>query len=108
MDNIIVMDPASNKSFTMDFSPVLTSSDSALTDIGAGSTIDAFKFDGTDVGSTILASKVRVGKTLSVTLGALTLGQEYRVRFIGQGATSNQKFTKWLQVLARNEGESEL
>ena len=109
MDSIVVIDPASSKAVTVDFSPFLPSTDSALSNIGAGdSTIDAYKFDGTDVGSTILSSKTRTGKTLIVTIGSLTLGQEYRVRFVGEGATSAQKFTIWVQVLCRNEGESEL
>jgi hypothetical protein len=109
MDAILVMDPAGSKTYTFDFSPVLPATDSSLSNIGTGdSTIDAYKYDGTDVGSTILSSKTRTGKTLIVTIGALTLGQEYRVRFIGEGATSGQKFTMWLQVLCRNEGEAEL
>ena len=109
MDAVLVMDPNSSKQYLFDFSPVLPAADSALSNIGAGdSTIDAFKFDGTDVGSTILSSKTRTGKTLIVTISALTLGQEYRVRFVGEGATSAQKFTMWLQVLCRNEGEAEL
>lgn len=109
MDQVLIVDPASSKAYTFDFSPFLPSTDSALSNIGAGdSTIDAFNFAGTDVGSTILSSKTRTGKTLIVTIGALTLGQEYRVRFVGEGATSGQKFTRWLQVLCRNEGESEL
>lgn len=108
-DNVLVVDPASSKVYTMDFSVVLPSTDSALANIGAtDSTIDAYNFAGTDVGSTILSSKTRTGKTLQVTIGALTLGQEYRIRFVGEGATSGQKFTKWLQVLCRNEGEGEL
>ena len=109
MDAVLVMDPASSKVYTFDFAADLPSTDSALANIGSGdSSIDAYNFAGTDVGSTILSSKTRTGKTLLVTIGALTLGQEYRVRFVGEGATSGQKFTKWLQVLCRNEGESEL
>lgn len=109
MDQVLVMDPASSKAYVFNFTPDLPSTDSALADIGAGdSTIDAFNFAGTDVGATILSSKTRTGKTLSVVIGSLTLGQEYRVRFVGEGATSGQKFTKWLQVLCRNEGEAEL
>jgi len=108
MDTVLVVDPSSSKTYTFDFSADLPSTDSALSNIGAGdSTIDAFNFAGSDVGSTILSAKTRTGKTLLVTIGALTLGQEYRVRFVGEGATSGQKFTKWLQVLCRNEGEAE-
>ena len=109
MDTVLIVDPASSKAFTFDFSPDLPSTDSALADVtGGNSTIDAYNFAGTDVGSTILSVKTRTGKTLSVVIGALVLGQEYRIRFVGKGATSAQKFTKWLQVLARNEGEAEL
>lgn len=108
MDATLVVDPQSSKVYTFDFAPDLPSTDSALSNIGVGdSTIDAFNFAGTDVGSTILSAKTRTGKTLLVTIGSLTLGQEYRVRFVGEGATSGQKFTKWLQVLCRNEGEAE-
>ena len=105
---ILTVDPAGTKVYTFDFSPVLPSTDSALSDIGSGSTIDAFDSTGADVSATILASKTRTTKTLLVTLKLLTLGQEYRVRFVGEGATSKQRFTKWLQVLCRNEGESEI
>jgi hypothetical protein len=42
-----------------------------------------------------------------VTIGALTLGQEYDVRFVGEGATSLQKFVKILKVLCRNNLEGE-
>lgn len=107
-DAILTLDPASSQVYTVDFTNDLPSTDSALNNIGGGSTIDAYNYAGTDVGSTILSSKTRTGKTLLVTLGSLTLGQEYTVRFVGQGATSNQKFTKWVNVLCRNTGEEEI
>ena len=107
-DAILYMNTSESKVYTFDFSEVLPSTDSALSNIGAGdSTIDAFNFAGTDVGSTILSSKTRTGKTLLVTIGALTLGQEYDVRFVGEGATSLQKFVKILKVLCRNNLEGE-
>ena len=94
--------------FTFDFSDVLPSTDSALSNIGAGdSTIDAYNYAGSDVGSTILSSKTRTGKTLIVTIGALTLGQEYTVKFLGEGATSLQKFEKQLKVICRNNLDGE-
>lgn len=107
-DATLVIDPSSSKPYEVDFAPFLPSTDSALNDIGSGSTIDAFNFAGSDVGSTILSGKTRTSKKLSVTIGSLTLGQEYRIRFVGQGATSSKKFTFWAVVLCRNEGETEL
>ncbi len=108
MDAILYLHTSSSQAFTFDFSDVLPSTDSALSNIGAGdSTIDAFNFAGTDVGSTILSAKTRTGKTLIVTIGALTLNQEYIIRFVGEGATSGQKFVKTLKVLARDELEGE-
>lgn len=86
----------------MDFSGVMPSTDAALNDIGAGSTIDAFNFAGTDVGSTILSGKTRTGLTLKVTIAALTLGQEYIIRFVGQGSTSSEKKVLTLTVRARD------
>lgn len=108
MDAILYMHTSASIAYTFDFSDVLPSTDSALSNIGAGdSTIDAFNFAGTDVGSTILSNKTRTGKTLTVTIGSLTLGQEYTVRFVGKGATSLQKFVKTLKVLARDDLEGE-
>jgi hypothetical protein len=108
MDAILYMNTSESKAYPFDFSDVLPSTDSALSNIGAGdSTIDAFNFAGTDVGSTILSNKTRTGKTLIVTIGSLTLGQEYDVRFVGEGATSGQKFVKILKVIARNNLEGE-
>lgn len=107
-DAILYMHTSESKAYTFDFADVLPSTDSALSNIGAGdSTIDAFNYAGTDVGSTILSTKTRTGKTLIVTIGSLTLGQEYDVRFIGEGATSAQKFVKMLKVIARNDLEGE-
>lgn len=108
-DGVITMDPASSKALTVDFTPYLPSTDSALNNIAGGSTIDAYEVGtGTDVGSTVLSSKTRTGKTLIVTVGSLTVGKEYRLRFVGQGATSSQKFTRWFQVIARQDGETEI
>lgn len=108
-DGVITIDPASSKVLTVDFEPYLPSADSTLSDVGSGSTIDAYEVSaGTDVGSTILSSKTRTSKTLTVKVGSLTLGKEYRLRFVGQGASSSQKFTRWLLVLARQDGELEI
>jgi len=107
-DAILYMHTSENKVYDFDFTEVLPTTDNALANIGAGdSTIDAFNFAGTDVGASILTSKTRTGKHLSVGIGALTLGQEYDVRFVGKGATSGQKFVKTLKVIARNNLEGE-
>lgn len=107
MDAILYMHTSASQSFTFDFSNVMPSTDATLNDVGSGSTIDAFKFDGTDVGSTILSSKTRTGLTLKVTLGSLTLGEEYTIRFVGQGTTSSEKKVKTLLVRARTTLEGE-
>jgi hypothetical protein len=107
MDAILYLHSGGAPVYTFDFSDVLPSTDSALSDIASGSTIDAFNFAGTDVGSTILSSKTRTGKTLTVKLDATTLGQEYIVRFVGRGATSGQDFVKTLKVLIRDDLEGE-
>jgi hypothetical protein len=108
-DGVITMDPSSSKVITVDFAPYLPTTDSALNNIASGSTIDAYEVGtGTDVGATVLSSKTRTNKTLTVLVGALTVGKEYRLRFIGQGATSSQKFTRWFLVLARTDGETEI
>ena len=77
------------------------STDSALTDIGAGSTISAFSSPGTDVSATILSSKTRTSMILSVKIGSVTDGEDYRVEFVGKGATSSNVVTKVLEVRAR-------
>ena len=99
-DVTLYQEIAESKVFLMDFSPVLPATDSALADIGT-SLITATDFAGADVSSTILSSKTRTGMTLTVVIGALVLGQEYNVQFLGVGATSGQKFTLNLAVLAR-------
>ena len=102
-DSLLYMNPAESIVYTMDFQDVLPSTDSALSDIGSSdSTIDAASFAGTDVGATILSSKTRTSKTLKVTIGSLTLGEEYTITFKGEGATSGQKFVKTLKVLCRD------
>jgi hypothetical protein len=103
-DAIKYIEPSESVVYTFDFADVLPSNDTALSDIGASdSTITATNYAGTDVSSTILASKTRTGKTLLVTIAALTEGQEYNVQFLGEGATSGQKFIKNLQVLCRKK-----
>lgn len=99
----IYMSPLESLPYTFDFSPYMPSADSALNDVTGGtpSTITAEKYDGTDVSSAILSSKSRSSLTLTVTIAALTEGEEYRVSFTGIGATSGAKKTLVLQVLAR-------
>jgi hypothetical protein len=77
------------------------STDSALTDIGSGSTITAYDSAGTDKSSTVLSSKTRTAMILSVKIGAVTDGEDYRVEFVGKGATSSNVITKVLEVRAR-------
>ena len=75
--------------------------DTALSDIGSGSTITAYSSAGTDVSSTILSSKTRSSMTLTVKIGAVTDFEEYRIEFVGKGATTTNIFTKVLEVRAR-------
>jgi hypothetical protein len=86
--------------YEFDFAPHLTS-DSALNDIGSGSTINAYSSAGTDVGSTILSSKLRTAMVLSVKIGSVTDGEDYRIEFLGQGATTSNKVNLVLEVRAR-------
>lgn len=86
--------------YEFDFAPYLIS-DTSLNDVGSGSTIDAFSSAGTDVGSTILSSKTRTSMKLSVKIGSVTNGEDYRVEFVGQGSTSSNKITLVLEVRAR-------
>jgi hypothetical protein len=91
---------AEKQNYIFDFSDDLTG-DTALYDIGSGSTISAFKYDGTDVSSTILSSKTRTNMLLSVDIGSVTEGEEYRVEFLGKGSTTNRIYIKVLEVRAR-------
>src|SRR3990167_6780523 len=75
--------------------------DTALADIGSGSTITAFSSAGTDVSATILSSKTRSNMTLSVKIGSVTDFEEYRIEFVGKGSTTNDIFTQVLEVRAR-------
>ena len=75
--------------------------DTALSDIGSGSTITAYSSAGTDVSSTILSSKIRSSMTLTVKIGSVTDFEEYRIEFVGKGATTTNIFTKVLEVRAR-------
>ena len=88
------------QNYIFDFSGDLTG-DTTLSDIGSGSTITAFKYDGTDVSSTILSNKLRTNMLLSVDIGSVTEGEEYRIEFLGKGSTSNDIFIKVLEVRAR-------
>jgi hypothetical protein len=102
-DALLYENPSELLPYTFDFSPYMPSTDNALNDIigGGASTITATKYDGTDVSSTILSSKSRSALTLSVVIGALTEGEEYRVSFTGVGATSAAKKTLVLELRAR-------
>lgn len=99
--DILYVNPQSElQPYPMDYANDLPG-DTALSDIGSGSTISAFKFDGTDVSSIILSSKLRTAMVLSVNIGAVTEGEEYRVEFVGKGSTTSKIFTKVLEVRAR-------
>ena len=86
--------------YQFDFTDDLTG-DTALTDIGSGSTITAYDSAGTDKSSTVLSSKTRTAMVLSVKLGAVTDGEDYRVEFVGKGSTTSNIYTKVLEVRAR-------
>lgn len=86
--------------YTFDFADDLTG-DTALADIGSGSTIIAYNSASTDVSTTVLSLKTRTSLTLLVTIGALTEGEDYRIEFLGQGTTSLLKVIKVLEIRAR-------
>lgn len=87
--------------YTFDFTDDLPG-DSSLVDIGVGaSTITAYSSAGTDVSSTILASKTLSGMTLYVTISAVTDCEEYRIEFVAMGTTTSRKVTKVLEVRGR-------
>jgi hypothetical protein len=99
--DILYVNPQSEvQTYTFDFAPDMPG-DTALSDIGSGSTITAYDYDGTDVSATILSSKLRTAMTLSCKIGAVTEGEEYRIEFVGKGSTTTQLFTKVLEVRAR-------
>ena len=99
-DSLYVNPQSELQPYTFDFANDLPG-DTTLSDVGSGSTISAFDFDGTDVSSTILSSKLRTSMTLSVNIGAVVEGEEYRVEFVGKGSTTSKIFTKVLEVRAR-------
>lgn len=99
--DILLVNPQSElQPYTFNFADDLPD-DTALYDIGSGSTITAYNSAGTDVSSTILSSKSRSNLTLSVKIGAVTDFEEYQIEFVGKGSTTNNIFTKVLIVLAR-------
>lgn len=100
-DVIKYVHPSEQVTHTADFQLLLPSTDSALNDIGSGSTITATKSNGDDADS-VLFSKTRTTKTLIVTLKNLVKGEEYSVKFLGQGATSGTRFVHSLLVLCRD------
>lgn len=99
--DILLVNPQSEKqNYIFNFADDLTG-DTTLADIGAGSTITAFSSAGTDVSSTILTNKLRTNLLLSVDISAVTDFEEYRIEFVGKGSTTNNIFTKVLEVRAR-------
>ena len=101
-DAIKYIHPLDQIVYTVDFQDLLPSTDSALNDIGSGSTITAKKSDGSDADS-VLFSKTRTTKTLLVTLKNQVEGEEYLVTFLGQGATSGQRFTRTVLFPVRSK-----
>lgn len=99
-DVLLVNPQGESINYPFDFSADLPG-DTALNNIAGGSTITAYSSDGTDVSATILTTKTRTSMTLIVTIGSLTEGEEYRIEFLGQGATTSQKYIKVLEVRAR-------
>jgi hypothetical protein len=101
-DAIRYIHPNEVVQYTVDFQDVLPSTDSALSNIAGGSTITAVASDGSDADS-ILSAKTRTSKTLLVTFQLCTDGEEYVVSFLGEGATSKQRFIKTLKLLCRKQ-----
>lgn len=99
-DSLYVNPQGELQPYIFDFSDDLTG-DTTLFDIGSGSTITAYSYAGTDVSSTILSGKTRTNMLLSVNIGAVTEGEEYRIEFLGKGSTSSKIFIKVLEVRAR-------
>ena len=85
--------------YQFDFSPDLPS-DSALTAIASGTDVTAAKFDGTAVNG-IISNKAKSGLLLSCDITPATDGEEYRVKFVGKGATSSNVIVKILEVRSR-------
>ena len=101
--DILLVNPQSElQPYVMNFAPDLPD-DTVLSDIGSGSTITAFSSAGTDVSATILSSKARTSMTLTVKIGSVTDFEEYRIEFVGKGATTSDIFTKVLEVNARKK-----
>ena len=99
--DILYVNPQGESSkYIFDFTDDLTG-DTTLNNIASGSTITAYDSGGSDVSATILSSKTRTGMTLSVLLGSVTEGEDYRVEFLGQGTTTSLKVIKVLEVRAR-------
>lgn len=107
-DAIFYIKTTESRPYTMPFADILPSTDSSIKAIAAGdSSIDAFNFAGTDVGSTILSSKAVSGTNMTVTIGSLTLGQEYTVKFLAEGTTSGARIERQLKVICRNNLDGE-
>ena len=101
-DAIKYVHPLDQVVYTVDFQDLLPTADSALADIGSGSAITAIKSDGSDA-SANLFTKTRTSKTLLVTLKNQVDGEEYLTTFLGQGATSGQRFARTVKFLCRKD-----
>ncbi len=99
-DNIRYIHPSEQVQLTADFQLLLPSNDSAVNTLANGSAITATKLNGSDAEANLF-TKTQSGKTLSVILKNLVDGEEYTVTFLGQGATSTQRFTRVVLVLCR-------
>lgn len=98
---ILYMHPLETQIVTIDFADDIPTADTALYNVGAGSTITMADSGGTLVDS-LLSAKTRTSKTLLVTIGPnLVSGQDYVVSFLGQGSTSGARFLKTVAVRCR-------
>ena len=100
-DVIRYVHPSEQIKYTVDFQDLLPSGDSAVSAIDSGSSISATKTDGTDADANLF-SKTQSGKTLAVTLKNLLEGEDYLVTFVGEGATSKQRFVRVVSFRVRS------
>ncbi len=95
--------PNETISYLIDYQDVLPSTDSSLAAVGSGSWVHAADSSGADQTAAILTGSAITSKTLSTTIHNVVEGEEYTITFLGQGATSGQRFTKTLKLLGRSQ-----
>ena len=107
-DAILYMKTTETRIYTMPFADILPTTDTSIKSIAAGdSSIDAFNYAGTDVGSSILSAKSVSGTNMLVTISALVLGQEYIIKFLAEGSVTSSRLELQLKVICRNNLEGE-